>query len=374
MGFQPSSLLLLCGQWTLKLRCVIEQGTPIGWFALVARKPAARWLWSRLLQFAPMHRPFTVRCASFLPRPNPDDRQYRPVRVCVIFNPVARGDKARRFRNHLDDIGRHASLKLTRCPGDARSLASEAVNEGFETIVAAGGDGTLNEVLNGIGDAPDGFERARLGVLPLGTVNVFARELAVPMKLDAAWQTILRQREARIDLPSAEYCSDGKLHHRWFAQLGGAGLDARAIELVDWRLKKKVGPLAYVYAGFKAILEEKPMLTASANGSKISGELILFGNGRLYGGNFATFHEAQMDDGKLDVCVFPQSSLMTLARCAGPLLTSGKLPEVAVRRFQASEFQLEGPASAMFELDGELIGKLPVKFAVHRRRLRVIVP
>lgn len=296
------------------------------------------------------------------------------MRVCVIFNPVAKGDKARRFRKHLDEIGRHASLKLTRCAGDARVLAAEAVGEGFEIIVAAGGDGTLNEVLNGIGDAPEGFDRARLGVLPLGTVNVFARELRLPLKLDTAWQTILRQREARIDLPSAEFHSDGAAQRRWFAQLGGAGLDARAIELVDWRLKKKIGPLAYVYAGFKAIMEEKPMLTATANGSTISGQLVLIGNGRLYGGNFATFHEAQMDDGKLDVCVFPESSLTTLARCAGPLLMAGKLPECAVSRFQASEFRLEGPSSAAFELDGELVGRLPVKFAVHRQRLRVIVP
>ena len=69
------------------------------------------------------------------------------------------------------------ALKATTAPGDARRLAAEAVADGFELIVAAGGDGTVNEVLNGLGDAPDGFARARLGVLPLGTVNVFAREI-----------------------------------------------------------------------------------------------------------------------------------------------------------------------------------------------------
>ena len=101
------------------------------------------------------------------------------MRTCVIFNPTARGGKARRFRRHLDAIGKEATLKLTAAAGDARRLATEAVGEGFEIVVAAGGDGTLNEVLNGIGDAPDGFVRARLGVLPLGTVNVYAREYAL---------------------------------------------------------------------------------------------------------------------------------------------------------------------------------------------------
>lgn len=89
------------------------------------------------------------------------------MRICVIFNPVARGEKARRFRRHLDEIGSQSSLKLTTGPGDARRLAAEAVGEGFEIVAAAGGDGTVNEVLNGIGDVPGGFERSRLGVLPL---------------------------------------------------------------------------------------------------------------------------------------------------------------------------------------------------------------
>src|SRR5437773_5136467 len=90
-------------------------------------------------------------------------RLSHPPRICVIFNPTARGEKARRFRRHLDAIGSQATLKLTAAAGDARHLAAEAVREGVEVVVAAGGDGTLNEVLNGIGDAPDGFERARLG-------------------------------------------------------------------------------------------------------------------------------------------------------------------------------------------------------------------
>src|SRR5436190_4407437 len=81
------------------------------------------------------------------------------VRICVIFNPAARGDKARRFRRHLDEIASQCALKSTSGPGDARKLAAEAVDERFEIVVAAGGDGTVNEVLNGIGDAASGFER-----------------------------------------------------------------------------------------------------------------------------------------------------------------------------------------------------------------------
>ena len=155
-------------------------------------------------------------------------------------------------------------MKATTAPGDARRLAAEAVGEGFDLIVAAGGDGTVNEVLNGLGDAPDGFARARLGVLPLGTVNVFARELKIPLRIERAWEVLQRGREMRIDLPRVEFSANGIRQQRYFVQLAGAGLDARAIELVDWAHKKKIGPLAYVIAGLKALRERKPKITVRA--------------------------------------------------------------------------------------------------------------
>ena len=160
------------------------------------------------------------------------------MRICVIFNPTARGGGANRFRRHLDAIGAECALKPTTAQGGGRALAAEAVREGFEVIVAAGGDGTLNEVLNGIGDEPEGFARARLGVLPLGTINVFAREIGMPLDLHRAWAVIRRGRESPIDLPRVEFGAAGNSQRRWFVQLAGAGLDAHAVELVDWRLKR----------------------------------------------------------------------------------------------------------------------------------------
>ena len=133
-------------------------------------------------------------------------------------------------------------MRQTAAALDARRLAAEAVREGFEVIAAAGGDGTLNEVLNGIADVPEGLERVRLGVLPLGTINVFARELGIPQRFDLAWQTLRSGRETKIDLPVVEYGAGGARARRCFAQLAGAGLDARAIELVNWPLKKRIGP------------------------------------------------------------------------------------------------------------------------------------
>jgi YegS/Rv2252/BmrU family lipid kinase len=292
----------------------------------------------------------------------------------VIFNPTAKGEKARRFRRHLDEIGTQATLKLTTAPGDGSRLAAEAVAEGFSTVVAAGGDGTVNEVLNGLAEAPNGFERARLGVLPLGTVNVFARELAIPLRLKAGWDCICRGRESQIDLPRVEFSANGAPRNRYFAQLAGAGLDARAIELVEWNLKKKFGPLAYVMAGLRALGDAPSKITANADGQTATGGLVLIGNGRLYGGPFRIFPRADLRDGLLDVCVFPRVSWLTLARCGPQLLLCRNLPSSARLALQAKTIQLTSPTSTPFEVDGELLGHLPASLSITQRRLRVVVP
>lgn len=296
------------------------------------------------------------------------------MRACVIFNPTARGEKARRFRRHLDAIGAECALKLTTAVGDARRLAAEAVGEGFEIVVAAGGDGTLNEVLNGLADAPEGFERTRLGVLPLGTVNVFARELAIPTRLESAWQAIRQGRETRIDLPCVDYGAPDGRQRRYFAQLAGAGLDARAIELVSWRLKKKLGPLAYVLAGLQALLGSPSDITAAGGGHSLAGGLVLLGNGRLYGGPYRVFPQADLRDGLLDVCVFPRVNWLALAWCGPSLLLRRRLPASAIRMFRAETVTLTSPARTPLEVDGELIGHLPAAFSLQRARLRVAIP
>jgi diacylglycerol kinase family enzyme len=357
------------------------------------------------------------------------------MRTCVILNPAARGDKARHFREQLARFTAHVAFKTTAAPQDARRLAAEAVAEGLEVVVAAGGDGTVNEVLNGMGDA-DGFERVRLGVLPLGTVNVFAREMNLPLNVNAAWEVIRRARETRIDLPYAEFSNGNEktspsprrnpesfrgkaeragpsprrsgfghaggvrgiefeqndllsparsslgggagepsapLQRRYFAQMAGAGLDARAIELLDWQHKKAVGPLAYVVAGFRAVREPQPKITVTAGGQNVTGELVLVGNGKFYGGRFEVFPGADLRDGLLEVCVVPRVTWMTLVRNGLVLLLSGRLPS-GVQRIQTPSFTLTAESCAAFELDGEWVGRLPVTFGVGCERLRVIVP
>lgn len=296
------------------------------------------------------------------------------MRICVIFNPAARGEKARRFRRHLDEIGARCTLKMTTAAGDARRLAAEAVREGFDIVTAAGGDGTINEVLNGVGDVPAGFERCRIAVLPLGTVNVFARELRIPKRLEDAWNCVLAGQEARIDLPLAEFAGTHGTERRWFAQLAGAGLDARAVELVSWPLKKKIGLFAYIWAGLQAIAAQRPTLRVSAGATTLEGQLVVIGNGTLYGGDYRIFEQADLRDGLLDAVVFPTVNWFTLARCGPQMLVRGNLPGSHIRTVQAPQLRLTSDTRVPFQIDGELAGALPATLTIQKQALRVIVP
>jgi len=150
-------------------------------------------------------------------------------RILVIFNPAASsGSKALAFRRFLDSrAGPNVTLAPTQGPGDATKLA--AADQTHDLIVAAGGDGTINEVVNGI-------TGKTLGILPFGTVNVFAKELGIPAGLNAAWHVLETGRIRTVDLGCAEFAGQTRL----FVQLAGVGFDARAVRATTWSLKVKL--------------------------------------------------------------------------------------------------------------------------------------
>ena len=297
--------------------------------------------------------------------------------TCVIFNPTARGEKAKRFRAYLEEERGDWELKPTTGPGAARQLASEAIREGFETIVAAGGDGTLNEVLNGMGDAPNGFEKARLGVLPLGTINVFARELRLPLAIKKVWPMLngsTEGAELHLDLGCAEYQIKSGQERRYFVQLAGAGFDARSVELVNWEIKKKVGPAAYLLAGLQAMGGNQPQVTIRCNGQEHTGELILIGNGKFYGGSFPVFHKSDLQDGVLDAVVFPKVNWQSIPGHMLNFVRGALFKETGGIYLQGKEFTLTANEHAGLQLEGELVGELPAKITILPRKLRVVAP
>jgi YegS/Rv2252/BmrU family lipid kinase len=285
----------------------------------------------------------------------------------VIFNPVARGDKSRRLRAFLEQrVGEDSRLTLlpTTRAGEATRLAAQAVADGASLVVAAGGDGTINEVVNGIAG-----HDVTLGVLPLGTVNVLARELGIPLSLRQSWELLRSGRTRTIDLG----CATAQGRQRYFVQLAGVGLDAWAVRHASWELKKRIGPLSYVWAGLKTLRQALPDVLVEAS-SPASGPAVLVGNGRFYGGSFPMFPQARMDDGLLDVCVFEKGGYGDVMRYGAAMLRGGrhvKLPDVHYVR--VSEFLCSSPAEVTpFELDGEDAGNGPVRFHVLPSALRIV--
>jgi YegS/Rv2252/BmrU family lipid kinase len=281
-------------------------------------------------------------------------------RICIIANPAARGVKAR--LKSLERLTRNVVIKTTKGPGDAEAQTERAVEQGYSTIVAAGGDGTINEVVNGIGSSP-----VALGILPMGTVNVFAMELGIPLDLLAAWKVIRSHKVRAIDLASA----NGHL----FVQMAGVGADAQVVERNSRMVKHVLGPLSYLLTATQVAAEKPPKLRVFSDGRPaLEGSFVLVGNGRFYGGPFSLFSEADMQDGLLDVCVFKSMNYLALMRYLRGLVFGSLTKFTDVEYFKSSHLLVKSDRHVPLEADGELAGHAPVEFTVRHKKLRVLVP
>jgi diacylglycerol kinase (ATP) len=296
------------------------------------------------------------------------------MRLAIVFNPTARGEKARRFRTALAALAPDAELLPTQGAGSASQLTADAAQRGVEVLVAAGGDGTVSEVADGLASVPGALAGVRLGIVPLGTVNVFARELGLPRGLDRAWEVIRGGHERRVDLPCVETGGPTSRCRRHFVQLAGCGLDSRAIAAVSWEWKKRVGPLAYVAAVLRARRGPQPRARIRGAGQSLEGELVLIGNGHFYAGDVSTFARASLEDGVLDARVFARVTLLTLCRFGLAWLGRRPLGRAAAAELQGPRFDVVAAGPMPVQVDGDNIGHLPALFTVAPGRLRVLCP
>jgi diacylglycerol kinase (ATP) len=290
--------------------------------------------------------------------------------IPVILNPAARSTKAARRIASVRSLQPAPEIHLTQQSGDAEKLAETLVRQGHRLIVAAGGDGTVNEVLQGLCRAnatlPAGQPPAVLGVLPLGTMNVFSLELHLPgHDLIGCWQHIVSAQTREVDLWRA--------NDQFFIQLAGVGVDAEIIRQTSWEAKRKLGPLSYVLSALRVMRRRPPVLQVDVPGEAPRfGSLVLVGNGQHYGGPFKLFDRADPTDGLLDVLVFHQVGPWELTQLLRRVVTSGYSPSEDFEYFQAAAFHVSTVSHAPMELDGELRGETPVQFT-HAGKLRVAV-
>jgi len=281
----------------------------------------------------------------------------------VILNPAARSEKAKRWRARVESVARGCVICATSRAGEAEALARHAAQEGFEKIVAAGGDGTINEVVNGLAGS-----NASLGLLPIGTMNVFATELGLPAHdLALCWQIIQGEHTRLVDLPSA----NGK----FFVQLAGVGLDAQVVKETSLTLKRSFGPLSYLISAAQIAARQPPRLFLESENSPIDeGSFVLVGNGRLYGGPFPFFKQAIIDDGLFDVVVFKQLGYLEIIKYLQDVVFSSEIRVPEIEYFQTRRLRVTSDREVPVELDGELVGNCPVEFQVRERTLRVLTP
>jgi YegS/Rv2252/BmrU family lipid kinase len=262
--------------------------------------------------------------------------------------------------------GLPTELVPTEAAGHATELAREAARAGMEIVIAAGGDGTINDAIQGlVGSA------TALGVLPMGTMNVWARETGIPLGLAEARRLLLEGARRRVDL--------GRAGARYFLLMAGVGMDAEVVRRVEGNWLKRWGLKFLDYlltAGLLGFTQQPARLWRHADGKRYNTRalLVVIGNTRLHAGTLVFAHRARADDGLLDVVIVGGGDLVHRARVlvAALLRRPSHNPRVRYERWRS--IRLESLPPLPVQVDGEWIGRLPMTFSVAPDALTVIVP
>lgn len=292
------------------------------------------------------------------------------MRVALIFNPTSGRGRSKRDQlegvvEAMERIGLVVESHATERPRHATELAQSAARSDYDLVVAWGGDGTLNEVASGLVGTS-----VPLGVLPGGTVNVFARETGIPLKLGPAIETLIRGRTRSIPV--------GTAGDRIFLLMAGVGIDGEVVYRLKAGFKSALGVLAFWLDGFK-MLATYPMLPLRIchDGQEIVGTGVIAGKLARYGPRYFITPDAELEEPKLDVVVFQGDNRRDYLRYLVGVLTRTHLRFDDVAHFKASALEVElvePDGRVRMQLDGEPAGYAPVELGVRDRALSVIFP
>lgn len=282
----------------------------------------------------------------------------------LIVNPVA-GRRARQVGEQVlrSLESRQACLyRQTGSRGEATAFAREAAALGVRAVIVVGGDGTVNEVINGL--AGSGVP---LLIIPAGTTNVFAREMALPGDPLAAL-ALLEQGRARA-------MSLGRINGRYFMLMAGIGFDAEVVSRVSLSLKRRLGRWAYVLVGLRALAGYKGhALRVIADGHCWSAVALVAGNARLYGGPFSITPRADTHDTLLDVCIFSGQGPLKMLKYVWEIMRGVHLRDPEVTYLRCTELEVEAKPSAYVQVDGELLGRTPCRIIVCPDAITIFLP
>ncbi len=288
---------------------------------------------------------------------------------CVIVNPKAGSVKD--LEGLLKQLERLEStnIHVTSAPGAAEKFARDMARDGCAEIIAAGGDGTLNEVVNGIAERMD---QVRVGLIPLGTGNDFARCLELPNEVEANIDIVISGGTTALDVVRAQ--SD---YPRYFLNVSAGGFSGLVDEKLTPELKKTWGPLAYVRSAAAALPELRAYRTTVEldEGDVHDVDLynVVIANGRFVAGGLPIAPEANPADGLLDVVLIAARPAAEMALLAAQILMGKHLHSDAITVHRTTKVAVRSKPGMWFNVDGELVGNEPIVFEVMPRALQFVL-
>lgn len=288
-------------------------------------------------------------------------------RARLIYNPTSGREENKRkimdILQRLERGGIETSCHATTGVGDATHAAAEAIDRKFDIIISSGGDGTLNEVINGM--AEKDF-RPPLGILPLGTTNDFARAVGIPRQWEAACDLIINQHTKLIDL--------GKVNDHYFINIAGGGSMTELTYEVPSKLKTMLGQLAYYMKGLEKLPYLRPIeLNMESKELNFNGKAMLFliANSNSVGGFEKLAPDASISDGYFDVFILKKCNLAEFVRVVSMVLRGDHMNDPHVIYFKTQKLKITSPDYTQMNLDGEFGGTLPCSFSVLPSHLHI---
>ena len=294
-------------------------------------------------------------------------------KATLISNPKTGRYASRRLRPiqevaaNLESLGLTVDLKLTSGPGEATQIAARAARNGSSDIIVAGGDGTINEAIQGLAGT-----KARLAIIPRGTGNVLARELGLPLDDAQAIAVAAKGKSRKIYLGLAIDETTNESRH--FVLMAGIGLDASVVRRVQPSLKKRIGKGAFWISGLSHLATWNPRpFTLEIDGTQYNATFAAIGNAPRYGGDLAITPGARLDQREFEICMIQTTSRLRYLHLLSYAMRNGMPRDNPKVQFvKAASVRAYGDVPV--QVDGELIGHLPMRFEIAPDSLDVIVP